>query len=699
MSEIATQRAELARLDFSAQALESTVTAVLEKLYSVWQEVPPEDQATIQARRRALVLALGREGIGGEETEGLLVEFLRGLEAIDSVVRLAYDELKRGKQTQTFRSSGGRGASSGLLDAISAAPIQSGDPLLDTGERVPYHTKVDFPTAISSRDSSVHQLVVQLVLNRPTESRAEAIVDVEFVDENTPELVEVHLTAPAFTERTGINHRTLVLWKGNDSEPAIFLLQLADTSSGDKEIRLDFYHLGYPVGTATFKTEVSLYNTPGNAAVGARTRTPAGGRPQLRTAGRPPLARPASLAATPPTPATPEAESLGSAALVEGIDGIKFVSPGTAVPDVILRVVQDEDGKTLHFRIFSPRSKIGYREKAMGKVTIQRLKDPTLLLADYFAELNEMAQTAIGSLDAAESEDNLARTVSIGNAIYEQMFPDELKEEYWRLKKLRDEGKIQSLLILSDEPWIPWEMVYPYHDDHAENDFLAGSWQLSRWQAGLGLNPGLTVRTVQLVAPTLDLDFVQEEKQFFEGIPAVRPLVSVGEPITDRRRFLAQVKEGKVQVLHFATHASFVGENADTSPIHLEMGEVISPIDLSGPATAGIRKERPLVFLNACHGGRLEFTLTGLGGWAERMVKQVAATAFVGAYWEINDELASHFARSFYEQLLAGATLAQAFYTARKGIRDAAPANPTWLAYTLYGDPNGRIHWADAGEQ
>jgi len=126
------------------------------------------------------------------------------------------------------------------------------------------------------------------------------------------------------------------------------------------------------------------------------------------------------------------------------------------------------------------------------------------------------------------------------------------------------------------------------------------------------------------------------------------------------------------------------------------MGEVIEPVDMSGPATAGIRRERPLVFLNACHGGRLEFTLTGLGGWAERMVKQVAATAFVGAYWEINDRLASLFARTFYDELRDGKTLAVAFHTARQTIREVAPANPTWLAYTLYGDPNARITWGES---
>ncbi|MGB5050787.1 MAG: CHAT domain-containing protein [Caldilineaceae bacterium] len=687
MSEIATQRAELAKLDYSAQALDTTVANVLAKLNSVWAAVSPADQDAIQSRRRALAVALTAGGISGGEAERLLVEFLRGLETIDSVVRLAYAELRAGKQTQTFRSGGGRGASPAVLDAISTAPDTGGDPRLDTSATVPYFTKVDFPPTIASRDDSVHPLVIRLVVNRPAQSQADVQLNIEFLDPAVPELVEVHLTAPGFEETTRINRRTLIVYKGEDSDPAIFLLKLLDKTAGDKELRLDFYHLGYPIGSATFKTEVSLFNTGGAGA----TRTPAG-RPAIRTGPRPLLGGRTGI------PAPPQAEpdsSAGTATLVEGIDGLRFAKPGTVAPDVILRVVQGEDGKTLHFKLLSPQGKIGYREKEMGKVIIQRLKDPTLLLADYFAELNTMAQSSIAAIEPAQAEDFLARTISFGNAIYEQMFPEELKEEYWRIKKLRDEGKIQTLLVLSDEPWIPWEMAYPYHDDQKENDFLAGSWQMSRWQAGLGLNPELTVKSVQLVTPTLDLAFVQGEKAYFEQIPAAQPAVTIGEPITDRSSFLAQIKKGNVQLLHFATHASFVGENADSSPIHLEAGETITPVDLSGPATVGLRRERPIVFLNACHGGRLEFTLTGLGGWAERMVKQAAATAFVGAYWEINDELASLFACTFYDGLRRGAPLAEAFHAARQALRVAAPANPTWLAYTLYGDPNAHIYWGE----
>ena len=73
-------------------------------------------------------------------------------------------------------------------------------------------------------------------------------------------------------------------------------------------------------------------------------------------------------------------------------------------------------------------------------------------------------------------------------------------------------------------------------------------------------------------------------------------------------------------------------------------------------------------------------------------------SAFIGSLWEINDVLAAQFARAFYDRLwglgdFAGKAqpLGQAFHEARKVIRDADPANPTWLAYVLYGDPYGQV--------
>ena len=49
----------------------------------------------------------------------------------------------------------------------------------------------------------------------------------------------------------------------------------------------------------------------------------------------------------------------------------------------------------------------------------------------------------------------------------------------------------------------------------------------------------------------------------------------------------------------------------------------------------------------------LDSSLTGLGGWAEKLFREANASAFVGA-WEVHDDLAVEFTKHFYERLAAG---------------------------------------------
>jgi CHAT domain-containing protein len=85
-----------------------------------------------------------------------------------------------------------------------------------------------------------------------------------------------------------------------------------------------------------------------------------------------------------------------------------------------------------------------------------------------------------------------------------------------------------------------------------------------------------------------------------------------------------------------------------------------------------------------------------LGGWAERMLGDVQANAFVGTLWEVNDELAANFSGMFYQALWQGLNLGEAIVAARAHVRELQPDNSTWLAYTLYGDPNGQVIWGSS---
>jgi len=91
--------------------------------------------------------------------------------------------------------------------------------------------------------------------------------------------------------------------------------------------------------------------------------------------------------------------------------------------------------------------------------------------------------------------------------------------------------------------------------------------------------------------------------------------------------------------------------------------------------------------MNACHSGRQAVSLTRADGWVERCL-DMGCRAFLGANWEVNDQLAAQFAIEVYDRLVRGSTIARAVREARLLIRARDESNPTWLAYSLYAHPN-----------
>src|SRR5262249_39828989 len=71
---------------------------------------------------------------------------------------------------------------------------------------------------------------------------------------------------------------------------------------------------------------------------------------------------------------------------------------------------------------------------------------------------------------------------------------------------------------------------------------------------------------------------------------------------------------------------------------------------------AELRRSSPLIFFNACHSGRLGFTLLGLGSWGAEMIR-LGCGAFVGSLWPVRDEAAVAFAECFYRSLGNGAPI------------------------------------------
>ena len=528
-----------------------------------------------------------------------------------------------------------------------------------TTETVNYHTDVRFPGQVRTFDQSL-PLRVRLTLEKSEATTVDAGVAIEFVTPE-PQQVLIVCNAEGFivdSADTADATRTILVTQGRDSQWAVFLLTPdPDAGPGVRRISLDFYHRERLAGTASFQVEVR---------------------------DRPPIDEtPIDL-----DPIIVDRAEDGSVSNPDA-GGMLLASADAPRPDFVLRVALSADRRQLSYTLHSPTGKLGLVYQRMGSVRLE--SDPRTFMENTLLGLSQMARASRKKLTEAQFAANQEKLREIGWDLYEQLFTPALRRAYRSVRQLRQQQPELSLLIVSDEPWIPWEMILPHEDDLPDEDFLCAQFRLTRWLDGRGLPEDFGLHQARVVAPKSNLASVKAEQDFFsQTLPTLRPDISYGGAWLDRvSQVTDALRAGDAQLFHFACHGDFDATRPDESALKLQDAS-LTPSQIVGPMRSGVAASRPLVFLNACHTGETGFSLTGMGGWAARFVR-AGASAFVGSLWEVNDELAAQFAIQFYSQLLTGQTLGNAFHAARAHIRALDDANSTWLAYTLYADPNGRV--------
>ncbi|MBD2124549.1 CHAT domain-containing protein [Trichocoleus sp. FACHB-262] len=476
-------------------------------------------------------------------------------------------------------------------------------------------------------------LIVELLLEKPEDQPD--LLPLGIQDTGTDELpeVEVVVSASGF-DLEGSNTQILQVERDDDSGVRFVLIP---NKLGHLKIKVQFYQNGKPIGKATRNILVSEQPT----------------------------------AVEVPQSDEPTALELKT----------KLTIPPQ---DLELFVDLDTDGRTLSFSLHSVKPEIDYHRTNLGQVTLQG--SPLEKMQAIYKEMTQMAQRIPATPeDKAWAENRLA---AVGNQLWDELTSDRLKQEYWKFK-----SRVKSILVTTEEPWIPWEMLKPYRfNDEGEKEkdpFWCQQFAISRWLSGAGMPDELDIRTTRSIAPTpINLPSVQEEVAFLEQLSSLRSTLTPLTAFGTRVQVLDSLENEDLSILHFACHGLFDSTLPNDSAIKLSDGS-LRPSDIQ--VRFGGKRQRPLIFINACHGGRAEFSFTGLGGWAERLVS-ARAGVFIGAMWEVSDRLSLQFAKTFYTALLKEEkTTAESFREAREAIRQIAPYNSTWLAYTLYADPEGRI--------
>jgi CheY-like chemotaxis protein len=394
------------------------------------------------------------------------------------------------------------------------------------------------------------------------------------------------------------------------------------------------------------------------------------------------------------------ASSLQSSQPVNGANPIPglVVREATSV-DLELLVSLSGDGQTLAYVLHNPNGGL-YHHKPVGSVRLA--SSPQALMQKTFDHLSALAKKPSAGQPPVETQQATQAISDIGSNLYDELFPLEFKLEY---RVLRKNYRGMNLLITSDEPWIPWEMVRPVQNDAEgipiyDDPPLCDTFQLARWTAGRAAPRRLYMQRAVLIRPSHNLKAASVEAAFFADLEADLPGLQVGEPLRLLSDVLDAFRGGSIHLFHFACHGNFDVSDPNESKLKLSDG-VLTASQLTGNSQSGLRRAKPFVFLNACHSGQRGYGLTRIGGWAQRFIN-CGASAFVGTLWEINDVSAATFTVEFYRRLfgLEGypqMMLGQAFREARLVIKNVYPGDPTWLAFVLYGNPLAYVRIGGSG--
>ena len=268
--------------------------------------------------------------------------------------------------------------------------------------------------------------------------------------------------------------------------------------------------------------------------------------------------------------------------------------------------------------------------------------------------------------------------------LYDQLIPHELRSAF------QTTAGVQFIVDATTANY-PWELLgapRPSDRRQAGSSFGGAMRQFSESE-DRRLNPERASFGSALVIAAANVPGENELPGVLDEADVVSQLLEGALPGTvtvldDRRREIDLVRVqnelfGDHQVLHIASHGIYTEGRPDATGAILS-SECLLTVD----TVRQLRFVPDVVFLNCCSLGR-----TGMNRLAAGLAREfmaIGARALVAAAWPIDDAAASAFAKTFYDELVAGRTLGDTVTRARNHAADIG-GRETWAAYQCYGDP------------
>lgn len=363
-----------------------------------------------------------------------------------------------------------------------------------------------------------------------------------------------------------------------------------------------------------------------------------------------------------------------------------------SAPDLELRVqLEPRNGQTLiTYELHSPSSALPFNRQVVSGPILKG--DPETLCGGLLKRLEGMSSGRDLGDDYLRSKDMNDRVEGIGRELWTELFEGEIRSVYPQLREA------ESLVLVTDDPWIPWELVKPFDLDlEIDDPFFAEMFEMTRALPNQPKPPPwISVSSIGCWVEARDLSLAEEERSRVLGHLLSRgPLEDKTLEARTRAELVQLLEEGDVGLWHFVGHGSFDRAAPNDAGFHLSDGSTLTPSDFHGPVLKKTTKNRPLIFLNACCAAQGSWSWTQLAGWAGSWVRQAGCGAFIGPMWNLKDSKALIFADVFYRELAAGETLGAASRLARSETKRLGKGNPGWAAFQVYGHPGARLRFPE----